>query len=102
MAIGDRFDRETKIAAVQEVLEGELTAFEVAQSYHIHENTVRKWVRQYQANPDDAFPGSGNIKPSEEETATLQRRVRQLELENDFLKKTAAYFAASLPKNMRQ
>ena len=101
MAIGDKFDREIKVAAVHEVLEGELTAFEVAQSYHVHENTIRKWVKQYQANPDDAFPGSGNLKPSEEELTNLRRKVRQLELENDFLKKTAAYFAANPPKNMR-
>ena len=34
------------------------------------------------------FPGSGNLKPEEEDLRRAQRRIRELEMENEILKKS--------------
>ena len=90
------FSREEKIAAVKLVTEGGRSLLSVANEYGIHENTLGKWKRQYATNPEGAFTG----EPVKEETTEqdrelqqLRRRVRELEVENDFLKKVSAYFA---------
>ena len=73
------FSREEKIAAVK-----------------IHENTLGKWKRQYAINPEGAFNGEAVVEGSsaqERELQQLKRRIRELEEENDFLKKVSAYFA---------
>ena len=82
------FSREEKIAAVKLVTEGGRSALSVANEYGIHENTLGKWKRQYAINPEGAFNGEAVV-----ELQQLKRRIRELEEENEFLKKVSAYFA---------
>ena len=90
------FSREEKIAAVKLVTEGGRSLLSVANEYGIHENTLGKWKRQYAINPEGAFTGEAVKEERSEQDRELQqlrRRVRELEVENDFLKKVSAYFA---------
>ena len=90
------FSREEKIAAVKLVTEGGRSLLSVANEYGIHENTLGKWKRQYAINPEGAFSGEPVKEETSEQDRELQqhrRRVRELEVENDFLKKVSAYFA---------
>ena len=90
------FSREEKIAAVKLVTEGGRSMLSVANEYGIHENTLGKWKRQYAINPEGAFNGEvvlDEASAQERELQQLKRRVRELEEENDFLKKVSAYFA---------
>ncbi len=85
------FSREEKIAAVRLVTEGGRTVLSVANEYGVHENTVLKWKRQYQTNPELAFSGrDGETPPDDAER--MRRRIRELENEVEFLKKVSAYF----------
>jgi transposase len=45
------------------------------------------------ADPQQAFPGQGQMKPEQAEIARLKREVLKLKAERDILKKAAAYFA---------
>ena len=84
------FSREEKIAAVKLVTEGGRSLLSVANEYGIHENTLGKWKRQYAINPEGAFNGEvvlDEASAQERELQQLRRRVRELEDENDFLKK---------------
>lgn len=93
------FSREEKIAAVKLVTEGGRSLLSVANEYGIHENTLGKWKRQYEINPEAAFTGEAVVDEADAQTRELQqlrRRVQELENENDFLKKVSAYFAKSL------
>lgn len=86
-----RFTREEKITAVTLLEEGR-TARSIANEYGIHENTLYKWKQQFEMNPEEAFthrPDQGGG----DEVSRLKRRVKELELELEFLKKAAAYFA---------
>ena len=90
------FSREEKIAAVKLVTEGGRSLLSVANEYGIHENTLGKWTRLYAINPEGAFPGEpmkDEATVQDRELQQLRRRVRELEAENDFLKKVSAYFA---------
>lgn len=90
------FSREEKIAAVKLVTEGGRSLLSVANEYGIHENTLGKWKRQYAINPEGAFTEdrlpAGEVT-EDRELAQLRRRLRELEEENEFLKKVSAYFA---------
>ena len=59
----------------------------------VHENVLRKWVREFATDPQQAFPGQGQMKPEQLEIERLRREVIKLKAERDILKKAAAYFA---------
>ena len=86
-----QFNREEKIAAVKLVESGR-SVLSVANEYGVHENTIYKWQSIYAINPEKAFTGE-TLPDADKETERLKRRVRELELEVDFLKKVSAYFA---------
>ena len=54
---------------------------------------LRKWVRKFDADPRQAFPGQGQMKPEQVEIDRLRKEVAKLRAERDILKKAAAYFA---------
>ena len=87
-----KFTWEEKEAAVLLVTEGGRSIPSVANEYGVHENTIGKWKRQLEINPNrgrDAEP----VTDEDKEKQRLQRRVQELEAEVEFLKKVSAYFA---------
>jgi len=88
-----RYDATTKKEIAQVYLEGRRSAPSLAGELGVHVNTIYKWGEQYRSDPNNAFPGSGHMKPEEEELARTKRRVQELEEEVEILKKAAAYFA---------
>jgi transposase len=50
-------------------------------------------VKDFAADPQQAFPGYGQMKPEQMEIERLRREVQKLKAERDILKKAAAYFA---------
>jgi len=88
-----RYDATFKKEIAQVYLEGGRSASSLAEELGVHINTIYRWSEQYQKDPQNAFPGSGHMKPDEEDLARAKRRVRELETEVEILKKAAAYFA---------
>jgi len=88
-----RFTREFKLEAVRRLSTGDRTIAEVARELKIGAALLGRWKAQYEAEADEAFPGKGRLKDSDERMRRLEREVRELQQENAFLKKTAAYFA---------
>ena len=58
-----------------------------------HQSQLRSWVKSFGHDPQDAFPGQGQMRPEQLEIAHLKREVIKLKAERDILKKAAAYFA---------
>ncbi len=87
------FSREYKLEAVKLVRERGVTVAQAARDLDVHENVLRKWVREYGDDPSQAFPGKGQMKPEQLEIERLRREVAKLKAERDILKKAAAYFA---------
>jgi transposase len=88
-----RFDQQFKEEAVRLVLDLERPVAAVARELGIHDNTLYKWIDQYKKHKENAFPGSGNLRPEDEETRRLKKMISDLQEENAILKKATAIFA---------
>jgi transposase len=86
------FSREFKVEAVRLVVERGVKVSQAAKDLGIHENVLRKWVRDIQADPKQSFPGRGRMKPDDAEIARLRRELAKTKTERDILKKAIAYF----------
>lgn len=80
------FSREYKLEAVKLVRERGVTVAQAARDLDVHENVLRKWVREYGDDPSQSFPGKGQMKPEQVEIERLRREVAKLKAERDILK----------------
>ena len=87
------YTREYKVEAVRLTTGSGQSVARVAQDLGLSKNTLWKWRQQLQADPPDAFPGKGRMKPLEEENRRLRRENLVLRQERDFLKKAAVWLA---------
>ena len=88
-----RFSREFKVEAVKLIRERGVSAAQAARDLDVHENVLRKWVKEFRSDPAHSFPGHGQMKPEQLEIERLRREVNKLKAERDILKKAAAFFA---------
>jgi transposase len=86
-----RYTPEFKEQAARKVVDNSLPIAQVAREIGVNDTTLGFWVKDYrkrlagQPLPPDM--------PDSERVRELERRNRELEMENAFLKKAAAYFA---------
>jgi transposase len=86
-----RYTPEFKEQAARKVVDNSLSIAQVARELGVNDTTLGFWVKAYrkklagQPLPPDM--------PDAERVRELERRNRELEMENAFLKKAAAYFA---------
>ena len=91
-----KYPPEFKRDVVTVARRGDLSVAEVAVDFGVAEESVRRWMKQ--ADVDDGIK-DGRTSSEQAEVVQLRRRMRRLEMENEILRRAAAYFAASsLPK----
>jgi transposase len=91
-----KFPQEFKRDVVTVARRGDLTIAEVAADFGIAPESVRRWMRQ--ADIDDGIK-DGLTSAEQSELVSLRREKRRLEMENEILRRAAAYFARdALPK----
>jgi len=91
-----KFPAEFKRDVVSVARRGDLTIAEVAADFDVSVESVRRWMRQ--ADIDDGIR-DGLTTAEQSEVVQLRRDKRRLEMENEILRRAAAYFARdSLPK----
>ena len=91
-----KFPPEFKRDVVRVARRGDLSHAEVAADFDVSVESVRRWVRQ--ADVDDGVV-DGKTSSEQNELVQLRREKRRLEMENEILRRAAAYFAAgSIPK----
>ena len=64
-------------------------------------SVLQRWRKEYLKYGDNSFPGKGNAKltDQERELVKLENQLRELQLENDILKKAVSIFSKSDRKN---
>jgi len=91
-----KYPPEFKRDVVTVARRGDLTRAEVAADLDVSIESVNRWMRQ--ADIDDGIK-DGLTTAEQDELVQLRRRARRLEMENEILRRAAAYFAADhLPK----
>ena len=91
-----KYPPEFKRDVVTVARRGDLSVAEVAVDFGVAEESVRRWMKQ--ADVDDGIK-DGQTTSEQAEVVQLRRRMRRLEMENEILRRAAAYFASStLPK----
>ena len=81
-----KFSREFKLEAVRLVKDRGVAVAQAARDLDLHENVLRKWVRELNADPQHAFPGHGQMKPEQLEIDRLRKEVAKLKAERDIQK----------------
>lgn len=91
--MGKRFSEEFKVEAIKRVLANAGSQNQVAEDLGIPTSTLSGWMKQYRENPSKGIKAS--LKPSEAELELkrLRKENRELQEENEILKKAATYFA---------
>ncbi len=85
-----RFSQEFKLDAVSMVVDQGRDLYEVAKELEIRPDILRKWKKKFESDGQSAFPGSGRLKPEDEELRRLRRENERLRMERDILKKAVA------------
>ena len=85
-----KFPPEFKRDVVAVARRGDLTVNEVAADFDVAPESVRRWMRQ--ADIDDGVR-DGLTTAEQTELVQLRRTTRRLEMENEILRRAAAYFA---------
>ena len=76
-----------KTKVVLEVLQERETIQEIGKKYEIHPNQLSTWKSQFLANANSVFEKGVSKSDDEKEKDELYKKVGQLQIENDFLKK---------------
>jgi len=96
------YSRDLKIA-VMRAMEAGSTIGETARKYQLSPKLLDRWRAEWRAQGELAFPGIGRRGvglPAVEDArqiAELERKIGQLTMENDFLKKALRHFRAHHP-----
>jgi transposase len=96
------YSRDLKIAAMRALDAGSRNA-EVARKYQVSPHLLERWRGEWRAQGELAFPGVGRrgvSLPAVEDArriAELERKIGQLTMENDFLKKVLQHFREHHP-----
>lgn len=80
------FSKEFKLKVLREVDAGKSQA-QAAREYQLTETSIYKWRQQHAKYKAKAFAGRGRAYTDEARMCELERKVGQLTMENDFLKK---------------
>jgi transposase len=81
-----RFTREFKLQVVREIEAGKSIA-QAAREHQLHPTLIGRWQKLHCQYAEKAFAGNGQAYRDEARIAELERKVGQLTMENDLLKK---------------
>jgi transposase len=83
-----KFSSAFKAAVAIEALKERESLAELSNRYEVHPNMISKWKKEFLENASAAFEVKQTTE-KEVDPEKLYAKIGQLEIENDFLKKTA-------------
>lgn len=90
---GKRYDETFKKETVKYILENNKSVAQVARETGVNSNTLHGWIKKYSQKPE--VKAVQTFSTPDAELRALQKQLRDLEEENEILKKAMHYFAKS-------
>lgn len=90
-----KYDEEFKKEIVYEYQKG-ATLTDIFKTYGVPKSTVTVWIKKYSEECHYLKPQNKENNISSEEFRALNKKISELEKENNFLKKAAAFFAKEI------
>jgi transposase len=96
------YSRDLKIATMRALDAGSSTS-QIARKYQLSPKLLERWRGEWRAKGEQAFPGIGRrgadlpALDDARRIAELERKIGQLTMENDFLKKALQHFREHHP-----
>ena len=90
-----QYTREFKVEAAKLSYNSDKPVEQIAKDLGVSQSSLNRWRSEYRADPEQAFPGQGQMKERDEEVAQLKKELRQARMENEILKKAVAIFTQS-------
>ena len=81
-----QFTREFKLRIIHEIEAGQ-SAAQAARQHQVSPKLIGRWQNEYAQYGERAFAGAGHAYTEDARLAELERKVGQLVMENDLLKK---------------
>ena len=92
-----QFTKEFKLQVLREIGAGKSLA-QAAREHELHPGTILGWRQRHEQYADHAFQGNGRSYTDEAKIAELERKVGQLTMENDLLKKALSRLEVRPPR----
>lgn len=87
------YSKEFKLEAIRLADESDKPVTQVARELGLRVNQIYKWRKQLEEKQDSAFSGKQTATDKDAEIRRLKKALAASQEENEFLKKTAVFFA---------
>lgn len=81
------YERNFKLKVCKSIETQESTVGSIVKEYEISRPIISRWLAEYYEYGSKSFCGNGNKKPDKMEIYVLEKRIKELEIENNILKK---------------
>lgn len=88
------YDKEFKQNAVNLYFESGKALSQIASELGLPASTLAGWVKAYEQDKTEAFPGKGHVKTSDAELVRLRKELAIAQEERDILKKALGIFSS--------
>ncbi len=95
------FTPEFKIEVAQLVIDQGYSVREASSAMDVGKSAVDRWVQQLKNERNGTANHSNAITPDQRKIQTLEKRIKQIELEKEILKKATALLMSDSMNNLR-
>ena len=95
------FSPEFRLECAQLVVDQGYSVAKAAQAMNVGKSTMDKWVRQLREERAGVRPKATPITPDQLKIRELEKKIRDLEIEKDILKKATALLMSDSLNNSR-
>lgn len=88
-----KYDKAFKLEALEILKTSGKKAYVLESELGIGHGRIHHWLKEFENDPENSFPGNGSLKPQDKEIARLKRENDILRQERDILKKAISIFS---------